>query len=190
MCKRASALPLIGPGRSDVADDESPDYATMVLNTANQDGETPLHVAALEGNPELLRHHFSAIPAGLFNDSLLNAAKKGQTQYLNILFKAGANNLDDALRAAAGQGQCLPLLKELGAKDLDGALRKAAAQGQTMCLKPLKKLGAEDLDGALREAAAQGKLQCLKPLINLGARNYDDALCAAAQQGHTNSLLF
>ncbi|WP_422465856.1 ankyrin repeat domain-containing protein [Endozoicomonas sp. ALC013] len=189
-----SALPLIGPGRSDVADDESPDYATMVLNTANQHGEPPLHIAALEDNTELLRHLLSDIPADqpVFNDSLLNAAKKGQTQYLDTLVKAGANNLDDALRAAAGEGQvqCLTPLKKLGAKDLDGALRKAAAQGQTMCLKPLKKLGAEDLNGALREAAEQGKLQCLKPLINLGARNYDDALCAAAQQGHTNSLLF
>ena len=65
-----------------------------------------LHTGIREGDATLLGYLISTGPGQpALNDALREAAERGQTQCLEILIRAGANNLDDALCAAAGQGQ-------------------------------------------------------------------------------------
>ena len=178
------------------------------INAADHDGETPLSIAVRlrrtdclqilaragadisnvlqsavrEGNLALLECLVSTQPDPLIlYKALREAVEQGRTQCLEILIRAGANNLNEALRIAAerGQRQCLEILIRAGANNLNEALRIAAERGQRQCLEILIRAGANNLNEALRVAAERVRTQCLEPLVKAGANDLDGALYIA-----------
>ena len=72
-----------------------------MLIRAGADINNVLRTAVQEGDIPLLEYLSSTEPGQLaLNNALLEAAERGQTQHLEILITAGANNLDDALNIA------------------------------------------------------------------------------------------
>ncbi|MGI2029028.1 ankyrin repeat domain-containing protein [Endozoicomonas acroporae] len=177
------ALP-IDSGSSSVIDGKSIDQK------ANHHSETPLHTAERQRSTNVLQ---ILKKNDEFSEDMVNTAREGNAEHLQFLisklpFQSTRNN---ALKEAAKSGQrhCLEMLITAGANNLDEALLAAAAHGQVQCLHPLiRKDKLEVLNKALCEAAGHGQPQCLKPLINHGANNLNGALCAAAEQGQSESL--
>ncbi|WP_422460759.1 ankyrin repeat domain-containing protein [Endozoicomonas sp. ALB115] len=178
------------------------------VNAANHNGVTPLNIAARqrrtdylqmltraganiinllrtavwEGNTDLLKYLSSTQPGQLALDKALReAAIQGQTQCLEILIKAGAKDLDDALYSAvlAENIESQNILVEQGA-DITTLLHTAVRKGSLECIDNpifLRYVNATDKKGRtpLHIAAAKSRTKCLKKLIKTGRVNINIA---------------
>ncbi|WP_257296893.1 ankyrin repeat domain-containing protein [Endozoicomonas sp. YOMI1] len=190
------------------------------VNAVEHNGETPLQIAArmrrtedfnmlvragadinnvlrtaVQGGDAPLLQYLSSTESGqlALNNALREAAERGQTQRLEILITAGANNLNDALRVATerGQTQCLRSLINLGANDLDGALNIAVLSGYTEGRRVLEQHGA-NIFTALNTAASESSLEIFKRLYE---RHFNETneegqtpLHIIAAKGHSGCL--
>ncbi|WP_257263743.1 ankyrin repeat domain-containing protein [Endozoicomonas sp. ONNA2] len=154
------------------------------VNAAGHDGETPLYIAAQKRRTEDFN---MLIRAGAdINNVLHTAIRKSDAPLLEYLIstKPGQLALNNALREAAerGQTQCLEMLIRAGANNLDDALCAAAERWQNQCLTPLIKAGANALNRALYIVALSKNFEGWLVLAKHGA-NIITVIHTAAREG-------
>lgn len=176
----------------------------------NEDGDTPLTLAARHGHTALVRHLLAAgAPVDQTNidgcSPLCLAARHGHLDAALALLEAGADvDLDDVNgesplhKAAMRPCTAMPqLLLQAGADvnhislDNDTALIHAARAGFGATVQLLLAAGADanmcDVNGssALMYAAARGQVCCVQLLLEAGAADLGDALRSAVNGRRT-----
>ena len=154
------------------------------VNAVEHDGETPLYIAAQKRRTE---DFHMLIKAGAdINNVLRTAIGEGDAPLLGYLISTepGQLALNNALRDAAGQGQtqCLEILIRAGANNLDDALCAAAGRGQTQCLTPLIEAGVNTLNRALYIAVLSENIEA-RPVLERHGANIITVIHTAAREG-------
>nr|WP_257266159.1 ankyrin repeat domain-containing protein [Endozoicomonas sp. ONNA2] len=152
-------------------------------NAADHHGKTPLHIAAQQRRTDYLQMLTEA--GGDISNVMRTAVQEGKAELLEYLISTqpGQLALNSALREAAerGQTECLEILITAGANDLNGALCAAAERGKTECLEILITEGANDLNGALHIAVQTENIKGRDVLEQQGA-NIITVLHTAARE--------
>ena len=198
------------------------------VNAAGHNGETPLYIAAQkrrtedfnmlikagadinnvlrtavrEGDAPLLRYLISTEPSKLaLNNALREAAERGQTQFLEILIRAKANDFDRAWYIAALSeniegGHVLVQHGAIIITSMHTAAREGSLEFFNLPINP-ELINETDEEGQtpLHITAAKGHSACLERLLEINtekvnARNNsgETALHLAVYNGHVGCL--
>ena len=137
------------------------------VNAAGHDGETPLHFAARRERTEDFDMLTGA--GADINNVLCTAVREGNAPLLDYLLSTQPSQpaLNNTLCEAAKRGQthCLLPLIKAGANDLDGALYFAVVAQNNEGREVLTGQGA-NMVAALHIGTREGSMECLNQLIN------------------------